>query len=32
MFDKGMKDLYLCIISFAGKMQVVLKMLFLGRF
>lgn len=32
MFDNSMKHLYLCIISFAEKMQVVLKLLRLGRF
>ena len=32
MFDNSMKHLYLCIISFAEKMQVVLKLLWLGRF
>lgn len=32
MFDSSMKHLYLCIISFAVKMQVVLKMLLLGHF
>lgn len=32
MFDSSMKHLYLCIISFDGKIQAVLKTLLLGRF